>query len=330
MNLELFKFDLQCFADDGTTAEDSIQDTVSDDQTNLEAETKEQKFDFMLDEDGNLIFGDDEEEEDSTQVEQPKTTQEPEKKEPPKYKVKSNGEEKEVTIDELISNFQKGEDYTRKTQELSRRKQELEQMEQAKRTPAQTQQPAPEFKAKDAIAKLKEEAIARARAALELPQEETFNEYDPMHYTAMTVELNRMQYEAVQQQNMQRQYTDLIQEYRDKEGENFDELDAYAHYRLNNEMSRVDSDKVLQAIQAGKMQVVRDFIEDTRKKWHEKNQIATPVASTTKQVTATPPKVESPGIGTVSQPVSKSRDMKEFRGKTMDAQVQKLLDWGLI
>jgi hypothetical protein len=42
------------------------------------------------------------------------------------YKVKANGEEKEVTVDELIKSYQLGTDYTKKTQDLAEQRKALE------------------------------------------------------------------------------------------------------------------------------------------------------------------------------------------------------------
>ena len=45
----------------------------------------------------------------------------------PTYKVKASGEEKEVTIDELIKNYQLGADYTKKTQEIAEQRKAIEE-----------------------------------------------------------------------------------------------------------------------------------------------------------------------------------------------------------
>ena len=46
---------------------------------------------------------------------------------PQKFRFKVNGEEKEATLDELISKAQKGEDYTRKTQEVAEQRRAVDQ-----------------------------------------------------------------------------------------------------------------------------------------------------------------------------------------------------------
>jgi len=58
---------------------------------------------------------DESEEEDEIEVEERKT-----------FRVKANGEEKDVTLDELVSGYQKGEDYTKKSQTLAEQRKAVE------------------------------------------------------------------------------------------------------------------------------------------------------------------------------------------------------------
>lgn len=51
--------------------------------------------------------------------------------EPPRYRVKAAGEEREVTLDELIKSYQLGTDYTQKTQTLAEQRKALEAEKQA-------------------------------------------------------------------------------------------------------------------------------------------------------------------------------------------------------
>lgn len=51
--------------------------------------------------------------------------------EPPRYRVKAAGEEREVTLDELIKSYQLGTDYTQKTQTLAEQRKALEAERQA-------------------------------------------------------------------------------------------------------------------------------------------------------------------------------------------------------
>lgn len=58
-------------------------------------------------------------------VDQPEEQAE-EVQEPPKYRVKAAGEEREVTLDDLIKNYQLGTDYTQKTQTLAEQRKAVE------------------------------------------------------------------------------------------------------------------------------------------------------------------------------------------------------------
>jgi len=58
---------------------------------------------------------DEDSDEDEVQVEERKT-----------YRVKAGGEEKDVTLEELVSGYQKGDDYTKKSQTLAEQRKEVE------------------------------------------------------------------------------------------------------------------------------------------------------------------------------------------------------------
>jgi len=83
-------------------------------EVEVEAESQEEVED--LEEDELETDEEEVEDEDEVEVEEQKT-----------YKVKANGQEQEVTLDELVSGFQKGSDYTKKSQELAAQKQAVQQ-----------------------------------------------------------------------------------------------------------------------------------------------------------------------------------------------------------
>jgi len=62
--------------------------------------------------------------EDESEVEQDEGEEEAE--EPPKYRVKAAGEEREVTLDELIKSYQLGTDYTKKSQAVAEERKVVE------------------------------------------------------------------------------------------------------------------------------------------------------------------------------------------------------------
>jgi hypothetical protein len=88
-------------------AEEAEEENESEEEVEEESEEDEPDDTDEDDEDSD---------EDESEVEEVKT-----------YKVKANGQEQEVTLDELVSGFQKGSDYTKKSQELAAQKQAVQQ-----------------------------------------------------------------------------------------------------------------------------------------------------------------------------------------------------------
>jgi len=92
-----------------------IEEDELSDEVELEEEDTEEDDEFDYDEE----FDDEEQNEVEDVVEQPTS-----------YKVKIDGEEVEVTLDELQSGYSRQQDYTRKTQELSQQRKLIEQQQQ--------------------------------------------------------------------------------------------------------------------------------------------------------------------------------------------------------
>ena len=90
---------------------------VTDEQEDEEAveETVEEAESEEVDEESDEDELDDTDEDD-VEVEERKT-----------YRVKAGGEEKEVTLQELVSGYQKGDDYTKKSQSLAEERKKVEQ-----------------------------------------------------------------------------------------------------------------------------------------------------------------------------------------------------------
>ena len=80
-------------------------------------ETDEEALEEEVDEESEDEPEDTEEEDDSeeVEVEERKT-----------YRVKASGEEKDVTLDELVSGYQKSTDYTQKSQQLAEERKKVE------------------------------------------------------------------------------------------------------------------------------------------------------------------------------------------------------------
>ncbi len=95
-------------ADNEQVATEAVEET---DEEELEEEVEEESED----EPEATEEEDEDSDDDEVEVEERKT-----------FRVKANGEEKDVTLDELVSGFQKGEDYTKKSQTLAEQRKEVE------------------------------------------------------------------------------------------------------------------------------------------------------------------------------------------------------------
>lgn len=99
-----------------SSAEDSKEQPEANETEVVEASGEETESPDVSEEDTEVEFEDSEEDEsDVEEDEQPAT-----------YRVKASGEEKDVTIDELIQSYQLGADYTKKTQEVAEARKVIE------------------------------------------------------------------------------------------------------------------------------------------------------------------------------------------------------------
>ena len=97
------------------TEEQTADEVVSEDELPEAAELEEEDVDL------------DDEYLDDDEIDDDEQTEVYEEQEQPTYKVKVDGQEVEVTLEELQSGYSRQQDYTRKTQELSVQRQTLEQ-----------------------------------------------------------------------------------------------------------------------------------------------------------------------------------------------------------
>lgn len=95
---------------------------------------------------------------------------EPEPAKPQTFKVKVNGEEVEVTQDELLNGYSRQADYTRRTQELARQRQEMEAAR------SQIQQQAQQYQAQLA------QAMQIAQAFMPAPPPRELADTDPLEF----------------------------------------------------------------------------------------------------------------------------------------------------
>lgn len=101
------------------------EEVATEDAEEAEAETLEDEIEEESDTDEPDNIEDDDGFVDEEGIEPVDDVEEAEE-EAVKYTVKSGGEEKEVTVDELISNYQKGDDYTKKSQALAEQRKAVE------------------------------------------------------------------------------------------------------------------------------------------------------------------------------------------------------------
>jgi len=147
----------------------------------------------------NAIFGmmaDEGEEPTQEPQEETQEVQQEQVEETPRYRVKAAGEEREVTIDELIKSYQLGTDYTQKTQALAEQRKAVEAekatVEQAKQLRDQYAQ--------------RLELIQRVLAEQNKPENiEALKETDPIGYAVkMAEQMQRKEQLAAVQAEQQR------------------------------------------------------------------------------------------------------------------------------
>ena len=87
--------------------EENVEETEEETESEVEEESEEDEPETIEDED--------DESDDQVEVEERKT-----------FRVKANGEEQDVTLDELVEGYQKGSDYTKKSQALAEDRKKVE------------------------------------------------------------------------------------------------------------------------------------------------------------------------------------------------------------
>ena len=90
--------------------QENIEENVEETEEETESEVEEES-----EEDEPETIEEDDESEDQVEVEERKT-----------FRVKANGEEQDVTLDELVEGYQKGSDYTKKSQTLAEQRKAVE------------------------------------------------------------------------------------------------------------------------------------------------------------------------------------------------------------
>ena len=111
-----------------TPEEDKVEDAVTETEEVVEEEVLEEELEPS--EDFEEDVEDDEEfDEEDEELDEEQTDVEEEALQPQTFTVKVDGQEVEVTQDELINGYSRQQDYTRKTQELSQQRKNIEQQQ---------------------------------------------------------------------------------------------------------------------------------------------------------------------------------------------------------
>ena len=92
------------------------QEDVEKNVEETEEETESEEIEETSDEDENDSIDEEDESSEDDEVEEAQT-----------FKVKANGEEQDVTLDELVEGYQKGSDYTKKSQHLAEQRKAVEE-----------------------------------------------------------------------------------------------------------------------------------------------------------------------------------------------------------
>ena len=106
-----------------STPEDSKEQPTEKEEDTQEAEVEETEVELEAEEAEEVEEAEDDTEDDSENEEEVEEVEEEQKT----FTVKAAGEEKEVTLDELVTSYQLGSDYTKKTQEVAEQRKVIDQ-----------------------------------------------------------------------------------------------------------------------------------------------------------------------------------------------------------
>jgi hypothetical protein len=194
-----------------TPEEDKVEDAVTETEEVVEEEVLEEELEPSENFEEN-VEDDEEFDEEDEELDEEQTDVEEEALQPQTFTVKVDGQEVEVTQDELVNGYSRQQDYTRKTQELAQQRKTIEQQQA-------------ELAQRDAIYS---QLLPKMEAQLkgELANEPDWNalyEDDPVGYvrekqlwdekkeklSAVAAEQQRLQQEAlVKQQEQLKQYVE--------------------------------------------------------------------------------------------------------------------------
>ena len=299
-------------------------------QVNNDTPQDEKEPEFYLDDNGDLQWNtdefdskDDEDSESNAQEEEQPTeteeeTHEEETDEEPKYTVKVDGEEIEVTQEELLRGYMRQKDYTQKTQQLAEQRRQFEQYRPQYQPQPQQQTQEPQGEDLNDVAK----KIAARQLGLDSPED--LSELDFNHITAV-VEAKQA---LINQRNamMYRQHNiDNLEAQLRSEEPKYDEIMA----NINNAMQNLPVSKfntLKQAYAEGNPEPLREFFKEMQKEYYSK------AIKKVEQKKNTPvPKVESSANTPIVQTKKQNKiDFKQFGHMTTEQKAKILLERGFL
>lgn len=309
--------------------EELLNEQVQDEQEVEQPEesgTPEEQPEFVLDEDGNLQWNTNEfdhlNDEDS-EAEQPEQEEESagEPEEEPKYKVTVDGEDVEVTQEELLRGYMRQSDYTRKTQQLANQRQQIEQL-YAQR---QFQQPQPTQEVPEQQTEsLNEVAKRMAAQSLGLESPEDLSELDFDHITAVVEAkqalLNQRSYLMQRQQNI----NNLEAQLRSEEPK-YDEI----MQKVSQEMQNIpvsQFNRLKQAYNDGNVEPLREFFRAMQKDYY-----SSAIQKVDSKRNKSVPKVVPSGNTPVGKQENRKRiDFRKLGSMSTDQKAKLLLDMGFV
>ena len=288
------------------------------------------KPEFYLDDNGELQWNtdefdskDDEDSESEAQEEEQPTeteedTHEEETDEEPKYTVKVDGEEIEVTQDELLRGYMRQRDYTQKTQQLAEQRRQFENYRPQYQPQPQQQTQEPQGENLNDVAK----KIAARQLGLDSPDD--LSELDFNHITAV-VEAKQA---LINQRNamMYRQHNiDNLEAQLRNEEPKYDEIMA----NINNAMQNLPVSKfntLKQAYAEGNPEPLREFFKEMQKEYYSKA-----IQKVENKKKPTVPVVEHSANTPIVQTKKQNKiDFKQFGHMTTEQKAKILLERGFL
>ena len=279
------------------------------------------------------IFNDNADTEPETKTEPKEETKPVEQSiEEPMATVKVNGEEMQVKQSELIAGYQRGADYTRKTQELAAERKRYDELLEKVANGKVEKPEAP--KPVDEIKEQYDAATAEVERRLGL-QSGDFNQFDSTHAFA----LQQVQLENNGKQLAQRQLAAEINDFvnqasRDPMAVDIDNNFDHYIYKMGAESAEGQQKAlVLMASKARFMagQATRQDTEILKAHWDYVRTALTAktAAATEVKKNVNPPMTEAPGTGKASETRQKL-DKKKLRTMNTDSQFETLKKLGIL